>query len=228
MKLFIKVEQDRAIDHPMTLSDLRRIFPGAAPDNLPKEFKRFIRSSRPTVGVFEVEYGPVYEVRGDAVYEVWSVRPMTERERSEKIALASSQSPFPSWWFNQETCGWFAPTPYPEDGRLYSWDETLLQWIALPDETQGSVIKREVVQATQQRLDNFARTRNYDGILSLCTYATSTVPKFQAEGQYGVTARDATWATLYQILAEVEAGTRPVPSGYADIEPDLPALAWPA
>ena len=92
-----------------------------------------------------------------------------------------------------------------------------------PEELQA-----EIVTATQQRLDDFARTRNYDGILSLCTYATSTVPKFQAEGQYGVTARDATWATLYQILAEVEAGTRPVPSGCADIEPDLPALAWPA
>lgn len=97
-----------------------------------------------------------------------------------------------------------------------------------PPQPSPEEIQASIVSATQQRLDDFARTRNYDGILSLCTYATSAVPKFQAEGQYGVTARDATWATLYQILAEVEAGTRPVPSGYADIEPDLPALAWPA
>ena len=34
---------------------------------------------------------------------------------------------------------------------------------------------KEVVDATQRRLDDFARTRNYDGILSACTYATSTV-----------------------------------------------------
>ena len=92
----------------------------------------------------------------------------------------------------------------------------------------AQVLQQSIVDATQQRLDDFARTRNYDGILSLCTYATSTVPKFQAEGQCGVTARDATWAALYQILAEVEAGTRPVPSGYADIEPELPVLEWPA
>ncbi len=85
----------------------------------------------------------------------------------------------------------------------------------------------QITQDTQRRLDDFARTGNYDGILSLCTYATSQVPKFQAEGQYGVTARDATWAALYQIMAEVEAGARPMPSGYADIEPDLPALVWP-
>ena len=89
-------------------------------------------------------------------------------------------------------------------------------------------LQDQIVTATQKRLDDFARTRNYDGILSACTYATSAVPKFAAEGQYAVQARDATWATLYTILAEVEAGTRPVPSGYADIEPDLPALAWPA
>lgn len=81
--------------------------------------------------------------------------------------------------------------------------------------------------AIQLRLDAFARTRNYDGILSACTYATSTVPKFATEGQYCVTARDATWAAAYAILAEVEAGTRPMPSGIADIEADLPALAWP-
>lgn len=43
-------------------------------------------------------------------------------------------------------------------------------------------LQAQVVQSTQQRLDDFARTRNYDGILSACTYATSTVPKFAAEG----------------------------------------------
>lgn len=97
-----------------------------------------------------------------------------------------------------------------------------------PPQPSPEEIQASIVSATQQRLDAFARTRNYDGILSACTYATSAVPKFAAEGQYAVQARDATWATLYTILAEVEAGTRPVPSGYADIEPDLPALAWPA
>lgn len=88
-------------------------------------------------------------------------------------------------------------------------------------------IMAEYVERTQKRLDDFARTRNYDGILSACTYATSAVPKFSAEGQYCVNARDRTWATLYQLLAEVQAGTRPMPSGYADIEPLLPVLEWP-
>jgi hypothetical protein len=88
-------------------------------------------------------------------------------------------------------------------------------------------VQAVVVQATQQRLDDFAKTRNYDGILSACTYATSTVPKFQGEGQYAVGARDATWGALYQIMAEVMAGTRPMPTIFADVEPDLPTLVWP-
>lgn len=91
-----------------------------------------------------------------------------------------------------------------------------------PEELQA-----EIVTATQQRLDDFARTRKYDGILSLCTYATSTNHAFAKEGQYGVNMRDATWAKLYEMLAEVEAGIRPVPTGYVDIEAELPVLGWP-
>lgn len=88
-------------------------------------------------------------------------------------------------------------------------------------------VQASIVTATQQRLDDFARTRNYDGMLSLCTYATSTNIKFAAEGQYGVESRDATWAKLYNMLAEVQAGTRPMPASYADIEGELPVLEWP-
>lgn len=86
----------------------------------------------------------------------------------------------------------------------------------------------EFSTAIQQRLDDFARQRNYDGILSACTYATSTVPKFKTEGQACVNLRDATWAAAYQILADVQAGTRPMPASIADIEADLPAVVWPA
>ena len=85
-----------------------------------------------------------------------------------------------------------------------------------------------VTVATQLRLDTFAQTRNYDGILSACTYATSSVPKFAAEGQYCVDARDATWATLYTIMGEVIAQTRPMPESFAAVAPLLPVLEWPA
>lgn len=94
-----------------------------------------------------------------------------------------------------------------------------------PDQAQ---IEAAFTAVIQQRLDDFARTRNYDGILSACTYATSTVAKFKTEGQACVNLRDATWAAAYQILANVQAGKRPMPTSIADIEADLPAVVWPA
>jgi hypothetical protein len=92
---------------------------------------------------------------------------------------------------------------------------------------QAETIKNSITQATQDRLDAFAKTRNYDGILSACTYATSANPKFADEGQYCVESRDATWAKLYDIYEEVKAGTRPMPSGYDAIKGELPVLEWP-
>lgn len=88
-------------------------------------------------------------------------------------------------------------------------------------------IETDCVNGTQNRLDTFAQTRNYDGILSACTYASDPIQRFAVEGQYCVDARGQTWAKLYEIFAEVEAGLRPMPTGYADIEPDLPPLVWP-
>lgn len=88
-------------------------------------------------------------------------------------------------------------------------------------------IMLSIVNATQARLDTFAKTRNYDSILSACSYATSKTIKFQVEGQYCVEIREATWNKLYEILAQVEAGTRVAPTSFTDIEAELPALAWP-
>lgn len=89
-------------------------------------------------------------------------------------------------------------------------------------------IAAQFTASIQRRLDDFARQRNYDGILSACTYATSTVAKFKSEGQACVNLRDATWAAAYDILAKVQAGQRPMPTSIADIEADLPAAVWPA
>lgn len=112
--------------------------------------------------------------------------------------------------------------------------QAYLDWLAegnIPqpiDQPTQQQITADFSTAIQKRLDDFAKTRNYDGILSACTYAASTVPKFLAEGQYCVQARDATWAAAYAILEEVTTGQRPVPGSIADFEADLPPLIWPA
>ena len=37
--------------------------------------------------------------------------------------------PFPSWVLNTTTWLWEAPTPMPNDGNNYAWDEPSLSWI---------------------------------------------------------------------------------------------------
>lgn len=92
---------------------------------------------------------------------------------------------------------------------------------------KAQLLQETTIQATQQRLNSFARTRNYDNILSACSYATSSILKFKIEGQHCIEMRDRTWSKLYEILAEIQSGVRPTPSCYADIEVDLPVLTWP-
>lgn len=126
----------------------------------------------------------------------------------------------------------FSPNGNPE-----VWDEkptgyfTPEEWQAahpVEPEPEPTIeeLKQQFTDAIQGYLDAFARTRNYDNILSAATYATSTVPKFRAEGQYAVEARDATWAKGYEILAEVMAGQRPMPA-LDDVLAELPVFVWP-
>lgn len=44
--------------------------------------------------------------------------------------------PFNSWILNEETCTWAAPSPYPMDGKLYSWFEEDLVWKSWNAETE--------------------------------------------------------------------------------------------
>ena len=37
--------------------------------------------------------------------------------------------PFESWSLNEETCHWVPPTPMPQDGKIYHWNEETLTWI---------------------------------------------------------------------------------------------------
>ncbi len=170
--------------------------------------------------------------------------PVSEGQIRAEYANTSFAAPFEA----PAPYAWVFPAPQPVHDAVTqgvreiaseltakgTWEQ---RWevYSLPPEAvaanQAAAVQRlqeGIVSNTQKRLDEFAKTRNYDGILSACTYVTSAVPKFQAEGQYCVNARDTTWATLYQILAEVQAGTRPMPTGYDDVAPLLPVLEWPA
>ena len=37
--------------------------------------------------------------------------------------------PYASWTLDEETCLWEAPTAYPDDGKIYNWDEDTTSWV---------------------------------------------------------------------------------------------------
>lgn len=113
---------------------------------------------------------------------------------------------------------------YVQEWEIYPLDA---ETVAENKDAEAKRIRREIMDGVQRYLDDFATTKTYDSMLSACTYATSTVPKFQREGQYCVEKRDECWATVARIEAEVLAGTRPAPAGFDDIKGELPALEWP-
>ena len=36
--------------------------------------------------------------------------------------------PFNSWTLNEDTCLWDSPVAYPTDGKLYKWNEEIVNW----------------------------------------------------------------------------------------------------
>jgi hypothetical protein len=40
----------------------------------------------------------------------------------------AAPQPYPSWILNATSYLWEAPTPMPEDGNMYKWNEEILDW----------------------------------------------------------------------------------------------------
>ena len=149
----------------------------------------------------------------------------TRRGREMTAAEAEADEEYQAWL--TRNAGWVPP--YPAENGVESRE--LLADKLRPDGVRVyplslAEIQNDFTEAVQAYLDGFARTRNYDGILSAASYATSKNPRFAAEGQYAVEARDAVWAKGYEIMGAVLAGERPLPT-LEEVLAELPALAWP-
>lgn len=95
--------------------------------------------------------------------------------------------------------------------------------------------------AIQTRLDTFAQSRGYDNAAATAKYANITdveiaalplgdqaqVTCYRNECRHALLKVAQTWASAERILAQVQAGTRPIPASLTDIEADLPPLVWP-
>lgn len=44
-----------------------------------------------------------------------------------------SPKPYPSWLLSTNTYQWEPPVPYPNDGKMYYWDEAAQSWVLVPE-----------------------------------------------------------------------------------------------
>jgi hypothetical protein len=82
-----------------------------------------------------------YNTRGGIYYEPNSNTPASDQSKALRKNYAGlgysyntqldafiAPQPYPSWTLNEDTCLWEAPTPMPDDGKLYQWNESNLNW----------------------------------------------------------------------------------------------------
>jgi hypothetical protein len=82
-----------------------------------------------------------YNTRGGVHYQANSNEPSDDQSKALRKNYAGigytydaqkdafiPPKPFNSWVLDETSCLWEAPTPYPNDGERYTWNETTTSW----------------------------------------------------------------------------------------------------
>jgi hypothetical protein len=109
-----------------------------------------------------------------------------------------------------------------EDGTVHTKAEQEQAYTAKKLEQ----LKQSIESAAQRNLDSAAKERGYDDAERCISYITSTNPTWKADADAMNTHRDAVWSKLFEIMGQVESGGRAAPTGFDEIEPELPVIDW--
>ena len=128
MKLYIKYIDGKIVDHPILEENLRQVDPQFDPANLPNTLKVFERVPAPIPGPY-ARVESMYQLHhDDVVRDVHNEIGLTAEERAAKILMAQGHLHPNGWVFNEDVCGWVAPTPPPTDGT-YTWSNEQETWV---------------------------------------------------------------------------------------------------
>jgi hypothetical protein len=128
MKLYIQIKDGQPYEHPIVEDNFCIAYPDIDVNNLPSNYAVFERVEQSvTPGIFE-KVQVNYEWVGNVVKDVWSVRPMTEQEKTDKIDRYKQNKPYASWTLDETTLTFLPPVPKPDDGKTYTWNESSLSW----------------------------------------------------------------------------------------------------
>jgi hypothetical protein len=95
--------------------------------------------------------------------------------------------------------------------------------VAVPYGDTPEEVQAMLTAKVQKYLDTAAQKLGYDSCLSVCSYVDTGVAKFDEEGEAFRKWRSAVWAKGYEIVAQVQASTRPIPTE-EELFAELPTL----
>ena len=92
-------------------------------------------------GVESEAKGVEFLVNWSGGYTLWKQTSYNARIRKNAAGIGYTYDPdrdafippqpYTSWVLDEETCQWNPPTPYPDDGNRYTWDEPTTSWVAI-------------------------------------------------------------------------------------------------
>ena len=135
MDCYIRVLNGAPFEHPIVKQNMSQAFPEINLDNLPPEFAGFIRIAAPILGVYEKNQTVAYDLAegmAGTYTDVFHSDPLTAEEitaKQEGVKAEWAVYGHESWTFNEATCAYEAPIPYPDNGASYIWQEETLSWV---------------------------------------------------------------------------------------------------
>jgi len=132
--LYIQVENNVPVNHPAYEDNLIQAF-----GTIPVNWTPFVRIDKPLCLVYQVcDAEPVYEKVEGIFTDVWVLREMTPSEILAKQQVVQdawaaqyNAANFSTWVFDQATCKFAPPIPYPETGD-YRWSGIDNNWKEIP------------------------------------------------------------------------------------------------
>jgi hypothetical protein len=144
MDFYIKILNNKPVDHPITRENMITAFPELDLDNLPIGWAKFVRVDRPRLGPYEVAEC-LYEWDGDVIKDTWYIYPMSPEEKTAKQERVKKtwieDGGFNDWVFDEESCTHKPPVPYPNDGAAYIWVQQAGAWVKVKLETPPADIQ---------------------------------------------------------------------------------------
>lgn len=106
--------------------------------------------------------------------------------------------------------------------EILEFNQRKIEW----DSKRQLIVTKLLKEAVKKHLDNEARNKDYDSILSACSYLNSKIKAWSDEAKNFIEWRDDVWAYALKVLDEVESGDREFPSE-SQLLSELPVIIWP-